>query len=134
MLMAAAIQPTVGMLSDYTMSRWGRRKPYIAIGATLDVLFLIGVGTANGYLALVTFLVAVQFSSNFAQGPFQGYIPDLVPQPQVAFASALVGIMQTGGFVLGTIVITYGVTSHDYLLPLVFLGLIELATAVGKIG
>jgi MFS family permease len=133
MLMAAAIQPTIGMLSDYTISRWGRRKPYIAIGATLDVLFLIGIGLSNTYLALVAFLVAVQFSSNFAQGPFQGYIPDLVPHKQVAFASALVGIMQTAGFVLGTIVITYGVTTDDYLIPLVFLGLIELATAIGTL-
>lgn len=133
MLMAAAIQPTIGALSDYTISRWGRRKPYIAIGATLDVLFLIGIGLSNTYLALVAFLIAVQFSSNFAQGPFQGYIPDLVPQRQVAFASALVGIMQTAGFVLGTVVITYGVTTSDYLLPLVFLGLIELATAIGTL-
>lgn len=133
MLMAAAIQPTIGMLSDYTMSRWGRRKPYIAIGATLDVVFLIGVGMSNSYVTLVTFLVLVQFSSNFAQGPFQGYVPDLVPRRQVAFASALVGIMQTAGFVLGTIVITYGVTTSDYLLPLVFLGLIELGTAIGTL-
>src|SRR5262245_14562009 len=133
MLMAAAIQPTIGTISDYTISRWGRRKPFIAIGATLDVLFLIGIGLSNTYLTLVVFLIAVQFSSNFAQGPFQGYIPDLVPQRQVAFASALVGIMQTAGFVLGTIVITYGVTTSDYLFPLVFLGLIELATAIGTI-
>lgn len=133
MLMAAAIQPTIGALSDYTISRWGRRKPYIAIGATLDVVFLIGIGLSNTYLALVAFLIAVQFSSNFAQGPFQGYVPDLVPQRQVAFASALVGIMQTAGFVLGTIVITYGVTTDDYLLPLIFLGIIELATAIGTL-
>ena len=133
MLMAAAIQPTIGMISDHTISRWGRRKPYIAIGATLDVLFLVGIGLSNSYVTLLVFLIAVQFSSNFAQGPFQGYIPDLVPQKQVALASALVGIMQTGGFVLGTIVITYGVTSGEYLLPLVFLGVIELATAIGTI-
>jgi MFS family permease len=133
MIMAAAIQPTIGVLSDHTISKWGRRKPYIAIGASLDILFLIGIGTANGYVALIAFLVAIQFSSNFAQGPFQGLIPDLVPQRQVAFASALVGIMQTGGFVLGTIVITYGVTSNDYLLPLLFLGGIQLATAIGTL-
>ena len=133
MLMAAAIQPTIGAISDYTISRWGRRKPYIAIGATLDVLFLIGVGLSNSYVTLVVFLILVQFSSNFAQGPFQGYVPDLVPKRQVAFASALVGIMQTAGFVLGTVIITYGVTTDDYLLPLVFLGLIELATAIGTL-
>jgi MFS family permease len=133
MIMAAIIQPTIGTISDYTISRWGRRKPYIAIGATLDVVFLIGIGLSNSYLTLVAFLILVQFSSNFAQGPFQGYVPDLVPRRQVAFASALVGIMQTAGFVLGTIIITYGVTTDDYLLPLLFLGLIELATAIGTL-
>jgi MFS family permease len=133
MAVACLVQPTVGAISDYTISRWGRRKPYIAIGATLDVLFLIGVGTSNDLAVLVLFLAAIQFSSNFAQGPFQGYIPDLVPAPQVALASALVGIMQTLGFVVGTLVITFGVSSGDYLLPLVFLGVIEFATALGTI-
>ncbi len=133
MLMAAAIQPTIGVLSDHTISRWGRRKPYIAIGASLDLMFLFGIGTSNTYVSLLAFLIAIQFSSNFAQGPFQGLIPDLVPQRQVASASALVGIMQTGGFVLGTIVITYGVTTNDYLVPLLFLGGIQLATAIGTL-
>jgi MFS family permease len=133
MIMASLIQPTVGALSDYTISRWGRRKPYIAIGASLDVVFLVGIGSANAYVSLVVFLVLIQLSSNFAQGPFQGYIPDLVPQPQVGLASALVGIMQTLGFVLGTLVITFGVATGSYLLPLLFLGLFELATAIGTI-
>ena len=47
-VIAIAVQPTIGSISDYTMSRWGRRKPYIFIGATLDVLFLYGIATANG--------------------------------------------------------------------------------------
>ena len=28
-IVAVGVQPTVGSISDYTMSRWGRRKPYI---------------------------------------------------------------------------------------------------------
>ena len=39
------IQPTVGAISDYTTSRWGRRKPYIVAGALLDAVFLIGIAT-----------------------------------------------------------------------------------------
>ena len=42
-------------------------------------MFLIGLATAQTFLAVVAFVVLLQFSSNFAQGPFQGYIPDLVP-------------------------------------------------------
>ncbi|HEX5240440.1 MAG TPA: MFS transporter [Candidatus Limnocylindrales bacterium] len=131
------VQPTVGMLSDYTVSRWGRRKPYIAIGATLDVLFVIGFAFSNSYVSLVAFLALLQFSSNFAQGPFQGYVPDLVPEEQVGLASALLGAMQTVGFVIGGAVVTltllFGGDQPDYTIPTILVGLIEFATAMGTI-
>ncbi|HET9851977.1 MAG TPA: MFS transporter [Candidatus Limnocylindrales bacterium] len=127
------VQPTVGMLSDYTVSRWGRRKPYIAIGATLDVIFLIGLATSQAYLSVVAFLALLQFSSNFAQGPFQGFVPDLVPAPQVGLASALIGALQTIGFVIGNGIIALAYTTGEYVLPLIFLGLVELATAIGTV-
>ena len=37
-VMAIVVQPTVGVISDYTASRWGRRKPYIVIGALLALI------------------------------------------------------------------------------------------------
>ena len=42
-IIAIVVQPTVGSISDYTISRWGRRKPYIFIGSLLDVVFLVGI-------------------------------------------------------------------------------------------
>ena len=128
-----AVQPTVGMISDYTISRWGRRKPYIAIGATLDVVFLIGLATSPTYLSVLAFLALLQFSSNFAQGPFQGYVPDLVPAEQVGLASALIGAMQTIGFVIGNGIVAYAAAIGDYTIPLIVLGLVELSTAIGTI-
>ena len=74
------VQPTVGMISDYTVTRWGRRKPYIFIGALLDVVFLFGIATSQTYLSLVAFYFLLQLSSNFAQGPFQGYVPGSRPE------------------------------------------------------
>jgi MFS family permease len=130
---AVLIQPTIGMISDYTISRWGRRKPYIAIGATLDVLFVIGVATSQTYVSLVAFLFLLQFSSNFAQGPFQGYVPDLVPPRQVGLASALVGSMQTLGFIAGGIIISLGYVVKDFTIPTIALGFVELATAAGTL-
>ncbi len=127
------VQPTVGMLSDYTVSRWGRRKPYIAIGATLDVVFLVGLATSQAWLSVVAFLALLQFSSNFAQGPFQGFVPDLVPTEQVGLASALIGAMQTIGFVIGNGIIAFAYTTGEYVLPLIFLGVVELATAIGTV-
>ncbi len=128
------VQPTVGMISDYTRSRWGRRKPYIAIGAVLDVVFVAGVALSNTFLSVTAFLFLFQFSSNFAQGPFQGYVPDLVPDKQVSLASAMVGAMQTVGYIVGNIVISLAyLLNNDFTIPTIALAVIELATAMGTV-
>jgi len=133
------VQPTIGMISDYTQTRWGRRKPYIAIGATLDVIFIIGLATSNSFVVMTVFLVLLQFSSNFAQGPFQGYVPDLVPDQQVGLASAMVGAMQTVGYIVGGIVVSLSYILAkpgepvDYTLPTIALGVVEFLTAMGTV-
>src|SRR6185436_2736878 len=86
---SVAVQPTVGAISDYTSTRWGRRKPYILIGALLDAVFLLGIASSNTLLSLAAFVTLLSFSTNVARGPFQGYVPDLVPAPQVGTASGL---------------------------------------------
>src|SRR3954466_15060942 len=103
-IIAIIVQPTIGSISDYTVSRWGRRKQYIFIGSILDVVFLFGIATSNTLIAIAAFIALLQFSSNLAQGPFQGYVPDLVPAEQVGTASALVGMMQVLGNVAGFVI------------------------------
>ena len=128
---AVAVQPTIGSISDYTISRWGRRKPYIILGTSLDIIFVVGIATSGTLLALAAFLALLQLSSNFAQGPFQGYLPDLVPPSQVGFASALVGVMQILGTVGGILTITVGrQLAGSYVAPTIALGLVEFLTMV----
>jgi MFS family permease len=103
-VIAIAVQPTVGTISDYTITRWGRRKPYIFVGSVLDIVFLWGVATSNALWAVAAFVALLQFSSNFAQGPFQGYVPDLVPAKQVGLASGLIGLFAALGNVVGYVV------------------------------
>ena len=122
------VQPTVGMISDYTVTRWGRRKPYIFIGALLDVVFLFGIATSQTYLALVAFYFLLQLSSNFAQGPFQGYVPDLVPKRQVGLASGLMGTMIVLGTIAGVGIATLGVNSGSLFVATMALGVVELLT------
>jgi MFS family permease len=100
------IQPTVGAISDYTVSRWGRRKPYIVFGSVIDVIFLLGIAYANSLVALAAFVMLLAVSTNIARGPFQGYVPDLVAGPQVGLASAMVGLMQILGNVTGFAIAT----------------------------
>ena len=129
-IMAILVQPTVGMISDYTSTRWGRRKPYIVIGALLDVVFLIGVASSQDFLVLLLFMVLLQFSSNFAQGPFQGYVPDLVPAKQVGLASGLMGLMLVLGRIAGVGIGTVGIVTDSLWLATVALGVVEVATMV----
>ena len=143
-IVAIAVQPTAGALSDYTISRWGRRKPYIVIGGVLDVVFLWAIASAQTYLALLVMLVLLQFSSNFAQGPFQGYVPDLVPAHQVGLASGLMGVMIILGQMVGVGIASMGLAvvgaSSDpqdhlraFFWPTVALGLIELVTMIALV-
>ena len=46
---AVLVQPTVGAISDYAVTRWGRRKPFIVIGSVLDIVFLWAVASADTY-------------------------------------------------------------------------------------
>ena len=122
------VQPTVGMISDYTITRWGRRKPYIVIGALLDVAFLAGFAWSNTFLAMLAFYFLLQLSSNFAQGPFQGYVPDLVPARQVGTASGLMGLMLVLGTIVGVGIATVGGAASA---PAVLaLGAVEVVTMV----
>src|SRR6188472_622884 len=71
-LVAILVQPTVAALSDHTTSPIGRRKPYIIVGTALDMIFLLALYLVGAWSGLLIIYVALQFSSNFAQGPFQG--------------------------------------------------------------
>ena len=132
-IIAAIVQPTIGSISDYTISRWGRRKPYILIGSILDLVFLIGIASSTTLVAIAAFIALLQFSSNFAQGPFQGYVPDLIPAPQVGIASALVGVMQVLGNVAGFAIGSLAVAFHSYEIGLIALGILELVTMVSVV-
>lgn len=135
---AMLVQPTVGTISDYTISRWGRRKPYIVIGSVLDVVFLLGVASSNTVLSIAVFVVLLQVSSNFAQGPFQGYVPDLVPTHQVGIASSLVGLFsvlgQVTGFALAALALAlYAIFPSAFFVATMSLGVLELATMVSVV-
>lgn len=94
LVIAMLVQPAAGMLSDRSTSHFGRRRPYILIGALFDCLFLAAIALAWNYWALLIAVLLIQFSSNISHGPLQGLIPDLVPEDQRGRASAIKAIME----------------------------------------
>src|SRR3954453_12899111 len=127
-IISILVQPTIGSISGYTVSRWGRRKPFIVVGSLLDLVFLIGIASANSVLALAAFTALLSFSTNIARGPFQGYVPDLVADKQVGLASAMVGLMQILGNVVGFLSVTLAVLFGRIELAIFVVAIVELLT------
>ena len=131
-LIAILVQPTIGAISDHTRTRLGRRKPYILAGTLLDMVFLAFAAWAflNGsYWAFMAAVMLLQFSSNFAQGPYQGYVPDLVPSAQVGVASGLLGAAQMAGQLGGPTLATLFLVVLDFPVGIfIAVAVIELAT------
>jgi MFS family permease len=94
LVIAMLVQPAAGLMSDRSTSRFGRRRPYILVGAVFDCLFLAAIAFSWDYWALLISILLLQFSSNVSHGPLQGLIPDLVPEDQRGRASAIKAIME----------------------------------------
>ncbi|MBN2391160.1 MAG: MFS transporter [Anaerolineae bacterium] len=88
LMVALLAQALMGMLSDRSTLRWGRRRPFILGGVLIDLLVLTAIGfTAQmsgmaGYRVLFVLYVLLQFFSNTAHSAQQGFIPDLIPEDQ----------------------------------------------------
>jgi Na+/melibiose symporter-like transporter len=101
LLLAMFIQPIAGAVSDRSDFRWGRRRPYILVGGTIALLLIPGIGLAGTYAAIFAVYCLLQIASNIAQGPYQAFIPELVPADKRGRASGVKGLLEiTGGMAL----------------------------------
>jgi MFS family permease len=94
LVIAMLVQPAMGLLSDRSSSRFGRRRPFIFVGVLFDLLFLAAIGLAGSYWALLIAILFQQFSANVSHGAVQGLIPDLVPEDQRGRSSGVKAIME----------------------------------------
>jgi len=97
LLLAMFVQPIAGALSDRSGFRWGRRRPYILIGAAAATLFLPGIGLFGNFAAIFLIYSLLQLSTNIAQGPFQGFIPEMVPEGKRGLASGVKTLLEIVG-------------------------------------
>jgi MFS family permease len=111
-VMAVVWQPMAGSISDRWVSHWGRRFPFIIAGTVGDVIFLCGLALSGSYWVLVIFYFLLQTASNTAQGPYQGLLPDVVPQEQRGEASGYYGVANLVGILAGTV--GAGFLLHQY--------------------
>lgn len=99
-LVAVFALPIAGAFSDISTHPWGRRRPYVLWGAILNAVALVGMAYSRHVVLFAFAYLAVQAVNNVAGGPYQGLIPDIVPEDQRGAASGWMGLMT----MLGTIV------------------------------
>ena len=97
LILAMAVQPIAGAISDRSGFSWGRRRPYILLGTMGAMLFLPGIGFSQSYAVIFIIYCLMQLSSNTAQGPWQGFIPDLVPEGRRGLASGVKSLLEIVG-------------------------------------
>jgi len=107
LILAMVVQPIAGAISDRAGFRWGRRRPYILLGVSLTILFLPGIGLFGSYTALFITYCLLQISANTALGPYQAFIPDLVPESQRGRASGVKTLLEFAGGLVVVRLIAY---------------------------
>ncbi len=97
LILAMAVQPIAGTISDRSRFSWGRRRPFVLMGTIATLLFLLGIGSFGSYAALFAMYCLLQVSTNTAQAPYQGFIPDLVPEGKRGTASGVKSFLEILG-------------------------------------
>jgi MFS family permease len=105
LIIAMIIQPLAGATSDRWISRWGRRRPLILIGSSLDFIFLAILAWAGGLGWLALGYLGLQLTSNLAHGAAQGLIPDLVPPEQTGRASGVKNLVDMTGLIASSLLV-----------------------------
>src|SRR5689334_21627577 len=74
------VQPIIGFYSDRTWSpRWGRRRPYFALGALLASVSLCIMPNSPDLCIAAGTLWILDASINISMEPFRAFVGDLLP-------------------------------------------------------
>lgn len=108
-LMGIIVQPIVGTLSDKTWCRFGRRIPYLFVGALVAVLVMCLLPNAGSLgmavsTAMVFGLISLMFldtSINMAMQPFKMLVGDMVNEKQKALGYSIQSFLCNAGSLVG---------------------------------
>ena len=108
-LMGMIVQPIVGAVSDKTWCKWGRRKPYLYVGALVAIIvmallpnsgsFEMTVKAALAFGALM--LMLLDTSINMAMQPFKMMVGDMVNEEQKTKAYSIQSLLCNAGSLVG---------------------------------
>lgn len=105
-LAALLILPYIGALSDRTRTRWGRRKPYILIGAPIAALAFTAIPWFDG-MPIAIFMAAIiitLLAMDVFRTPVISLMPDITPSEYRSQANGVINLMGGVGAVLAFLI------------------------------
>lgn len=108
-IMGMVVQPIVGKYSDKTWTRWGRRIPYLFIGAVVAILVMCLLPNAGSLHMSLTaamifgacMLMLLDTSINMAMQPFKMMVGDMVNEKQKTTAYSIQSFLCNAGSLVG---------------------------------
>lgn len=102
-IFAMVLPPLVGAWSDRLTTRWGRRRPIMAVGVAGNVAGLLILMFAPSYPLVIAGYLVIQIFNNSAGAAFNATVPDVVPAHEFGRASGVLGAMVQVGSVCGLV-------------------------------
>ncbi len=108
-LMGLIVQPIVGTMSDKTWNRFGRRLPYLILGAIVAVIVMcllpnagsFGLTVSSAILVGLFALMLLDTSINMAMQPFKMLVGDMVNEKQKGLAYSIQSFLCNAGSIVG---------------------------------
>ncbi|MFT3832250.1 MAG: MFS transporter [Micropruina sp.] len=97
------IQPIIGVLSDRTWTRWGRRKPFFVSGVVLAALMLFLFPFVSALWMAVLLLWLLDAGANTGMEPYRALISDKLRLSQRTTGYLLQGVLIGGGAVVANV-------------------------------
>lgn len=119
-ILAVFLLPFFGTLSDKANTRLGKRTPFIIVGTSIAVLFLMVLPFADkkqNFIMFVICLAVLLVAMGFYRSPAVALMPDLTPKPLRSKANAVINLMGAIGGVYTLLLIRFlvkGGTRPDY--------------------
>ncbi len=108
-LMGFLVQPIIGSMSDRTWNRFGRRLPYLIVGALVAIIvmcFLPNAGSLGLTVSMAIYfglfcLMLLDTSINMAMQPFKMLVGDMVNEKQKGLAYSIQSFLCNAGSFVG---------------------------------
>jgi MFS family permease len=102
-----------GNISDRSTHRFGRRRPFMVLGAILANVALILLAYAHTYLLFAAFIILVLLSKNIIESVHLPLLPDLISEERMGRAAAYFALFAILGTMGGVITASFILDLRD---------------------